>query len=258
MDRIEELERLSQMATHAKNRSFIKDEIERLRKQHSIISATSEAASKDEADATECTAPPIPDPSSSSSSQKESATSASETAPVPPTTDKNNFVPIRTFFWDQGSYGSKHENRVTVYVEENMDGVGEVKDNVKCTFTRNSFDLKILSLNGKNYRMIKTGLEKDIVPDECRCRVKKNKVLVYLRKKKGEFGFDRWNELCSSKKKRKKVDNDDPTSSINDMIRDLYDSGDDNMRKIIGESMLKARQGKTGTEGSTAMDFGKD
>ena len=29
-----------------------------------------------------------------------------------------------------------------------------------------------------------------------------------------------------------------------DMMKDLYDNGDDNMRKIIGESMMKSRNGE--------------
>lgn len=29
-----------------------------------------------------------------------------------------------------------------------------------------------------------------------------------------------------------------------DMMRDMYNEGDDNMKKIIGESMLKSRNGE--------------
>ena len=35
----------------------------------------------------------------------------------------------------------------------------------------------------------------------------------------------------------------DPTSGIMDMMKNLYDDGDDNMRKIIGESMMKSQRG---------------
>jgi len=70
-----------------------------------------------------------------------------------------NFVPIEDFAWDQGSYNSPI---VTVYVE--LDNVGSVKDSVKVDFTQSSFDITVTNLNGKNYRLFKDNLEKDIIP----------------------------------------------------------------------------------------------
>ena len=43
----------------------------------------------------------------------------------------------------QGDYNSE---KVTVYVMEGIDGVGSVKDQVTCSFTKGSFDLKIMGL----------------------------------------------------------------------------------------------------------------
>ena len=34
----------------------------------------------------------------------------------------------------------------------------------------------------------------------------------------------------------------DPMGGIMDMMKDMYDSGDDNMKKAIGEAMVKSRQ----------------
>ena len=48
------------------------------------------------------------------------------------------FEPIDDFAWDQGGHNSEF---VTIYV--NLDGVGSVKDNVKCEFTSKSFDLTV-------------------------------------------------------------------------------------------------------------------
>ena len=43
---------------------------------------------------------------------------------------------------------------------------------------------------GENYRLLKDNLEKDIVPDSCSYKVKNNKVVIKLAKKKGEFSYE--------------------------------------------------------------------
>ena len=59
-----------------------------------------------------------------------------------------------------------------MYVE--LEGVGSVKDNVTVNFTKMAFDLQILGLNGKNYRLLKDNLDKDIDPAKSKIIVKKN------------------------------------------------------------------------------------
>jgi len=39
---------------------------------------------------------------------------------------------------------------------------------------------------------------------------------------------------------------DDPTAGIMDLMKDMYDNGDDQMRKTIGESLLKSQQERMG------------
>lgn len=107
-----------------------------------------------------------------------------------------NFISIEDFSWDQGSYNSQ---TITIYCD--IEGVGEVKDNVSFTCTKSSFDLTVLDCQGKNYRLIKDNLEKDIVPSECKIIVKKNKVLIKLQKKKGEHLYETWQALIAKKKR---------------------------------------------------------
>lgn len=38
-----------------------------------------------------------------------------------------------------------------------------------------------------------------------------------------------------------------------DLMKDMYDSGDDNMKKMIGETMLKQREGKLDKGGMGGM-----
>ena len=160
---------------------------------------------------------------------------------------------IPSFGWDQDAYG-KEPHCVYVYVTSGVDGVGEIKERVSCDFTANAFDLRILDLNGKNYRLRKTGLDKSIVPAESKCIVKKNQIKIKMKKVQGQYGYEHWSELCP---KRSKLDEDgkekDPGASIMDMMKDMYDSVDDNMRKTLGEAMMKSRRKEA--MGDKSMDM---
>lgn len=173
---------------------------------------------------------------------------AEESLPAPPSKPATTaqvaggafYVPIEDFAWDQGEYNSP---TVSIFIE--LEGVGSVKDKVKTSFTKNSFDVKVTGLKGKNYRLIKDNLDKDIVPDQSKCIVKNNKIVLKLRKVKGEYSYEHWTSLTS---KTKKTDKDgakkDPMGGIMDMMKDMYDEGDDNMKKVIGEAMLKSQRGE--------------
>lgn len=67
-----------------------------------------------------------------------------------------------------------------MYVD--LDGVGDVKDGVTCDFKKDGFDLKVHGISGLNYRLVKDNLEKDIIPDQSKFTVKRNKVVIKLAK----------------------------------------------------------------------------
>eukprot|EP01033_Poteriospumella_lacustris_P003936 gene3936-2798_t len=150
------------------------------------------------------------------------------------------FHSIESFAWDQGPYNTPS---VSVFVD--LDDVGTVKDNVRVVFTKTGFDLTVEGLNGKNYRLFKDNLEKDIVPEQSTFVVKKNKVVVKLQKVKGEYSYDHWTNL-TSKKKREEVEEKkkDPMGGIMELMKDMYEDGDENMKKIIGEAMMKSQRGE--------------
>merc|ERR1712183_674029 len=94
--------------------------------------------------------------------------------------------------------------------------------------------------------MGKTNLDKDIVPADSNVKVKKNHVIITLQKVKGEYGYDSWTDLCAKGRRKPTVakKENNAQDSIMDMMKDLYDDGDDSMKKIIGEAMYKARRGE--------------
>ena len=129
-----------------------------------------------------------------------------------------------------------------------------------CEFGKNSFDLKILDFGGKNFRLLKNNLDKDIVPGESKVTVKKNRITITLRKAKGSYGYDSWIDLTAKRPKAETDSKADPSAGIMDMMKQMYDDGDDTMKKAIGEAMLKSRSGEEGPGrmGSMGDDLGSD
>jgi calcyclin binding protein len=163
--------------------------------------------------------------------------------PAPAKVDVRSAGPwteITTFALDLGGY-----DKPLVTVDVRLKGIEALpKESITCDFTEASFDLKILGLDGTNYRFLRTNLDKDIVPAESEVKVKKNHVIVSLKKVKGEYGYDSWTDLCAKGKRNPTKKDSNPQESIMGMMKDLYDDGDDNMKKIIGEAMYKSQRGE--------------
>mmetsp|Transcript_15325 Transcript_15325/g.28858 ORF Transcript_15325/g.28858 Transcript_15325/m.28858 type:complete len:271 (-) Transcript_15325:66-878(-) len=175
-------------------------------------------------------------------------------ASAPPSTFSTSikYKTIDKFSFDSGSYNSP---TVTIYIP--LTGIGShPESNIQCNFTKSSFDVTILDLNGSNYRLLKDSLEHDIVPEDSKMKIKANKIILKLQKVKSEYGmYDSWNELTSKKKKKTESDkNKDPSASIMELMKDMYDQGDDNMKKMIGETMLKQREGRLDSSLNKGMD----
>lgn len=183
-------------------------------------------------------------------------TTAATTAAAPP---GGKYTPIDRFSFDFGGYNAPY---VTVYVP--LPGVGSLvvderrrdDDAVSCRFAADSFDLIVRNLRGKSYRLYKDCLEKDIDPTKSKYVVKADKVVIKLAKKKGTGGgttYDYWSKLTDPKKKNKKSGSsaaaggdDNPQASIMQLMKDMYEDGDDQMKKIIGETMMKQQRGELG------------
>jgi len=153
---------------------------------------------------------------------------------------RSQYVSIESFGWDQE--GSK----VFIYITSGVEGV--IKSQVKCEFSSNSFDLQVCGLNGKNYRLLKQPLEHDVITEKCKFVVKKNRITITLHKTEGKYGPDHWTGITAKKGAQKKEDkpseSDDPSASIMNMMKELYDDGDETTRKLIGEAMLKNQTGE--------------
>jgi calcyclin binding protein len=190
---------------------------------------------------------PPPSPQSSPTKPEPAAPPSSPPKPIAMTPSATNeasrhYTSIDRFSFDAGGYNAPF---VTLYVP--LVGVGKIpKENVKCNYTKSSFDLIVNDLNGKSYRLFKDNLEKDIDPDLCKLIIKSDEVRIKLHKvkQKDYGGYDYWTKLTESSDSKKKQTKEDPTSGIMDLMKKMYDEGDDNMKRMIGETMMKQRTGE--------------
>lgn len=172
-------------------------------------------------------------------------------AAVAPVVPSQHYTTIDKYAFDAGGYNSP---TVSIYIA--LPNVGSIpRDNITCSFSASSFDLIVRDLGGKSYRLVNDNLENDIVPEKSKILVKADKIVIKLGKKKTEYGgHDHWSQLTAKKDKKKKAaDAANPAAGIMDLMKDMYDSGDDNMKRMIGETMQKQREGNLGADGGMGM-----
>ena len=130
-----------------------------------------------------------------------------------------------------------------VEVDFRLEGVGNIPpENITCDFTERTFDLKVLGYEGQNWRCVKTNLEKEINADDSKIKIKKNHVVLKLKKKSEKFVDASWTQLCGKGKEKVKATSEDPTAGIMDLMKDMYNDGDSETKKMIGEAMMKSQE----------------
>ncbi|XP_071715403.1 uncharacterized protein [Rutidosis leptorrhynchoides] len=206
---LEELNRLQTIAKRPRVVSLISSEIRNLEKQindAALVAATT-------------TLTPTPTPVSTN------VKVATEPA--------LKYTTLGSFSWDQDS------EKVKIYVF--LDGVDQEK--VQAEFNSMSIDVKFHDVHGKNYRCAIPKLNQEIVPEKCKVLVKPTKVIITLVKaSKGN-----WPDLHFKEDKFKPSLNkeSDPMGGIMDLMKNMYEEGDDEMKKTIAKAWTDARSGKT-------------
>jgi calcyclin binding protein len=210
----------------------------------------------------------------------ETVKTAVATAPTQQTTRTANLTPnvnkkyqsFPTHYFDCGEYNSP---TVTVYIPLNDIGSHD-KSKISCEFTSTSFDLIVADFTlpggatqkSVSYRLLNDNLAHEIDTSKSKYIIKSNKIIIKLGKIKGEYSYDHWTDLSAKKKKSSSSSSggggkkEDPTAGIMDLMKDMYDNGDDNMRKMIGETMYKQRTGQLNGKDGMGMggmgDMGMD
>jgi len=144
-------------------------------------------------------------------------------------------VQITNYAWDQS------DGFVKLYVT--LEGVHEIlAENVTCNFTQRSVELVVKDLQSKNHILRLLKLMNPIQPKVSYYKIKTDKVVVFMKKEKSQS----WSHLTSQEKKVKDKpevkDDADPTSGLMDLMRQMYEDGDDEMKRTIAKAWTESRE----------------
>lgn len=185
---------------------------------------------------------------------KSTAMAVEEQEPIPMEEDspevaaqpapKPKYIPVQHFLFDGGKPSAEF---ITIRVPFPQ-GVPKTIDVVDCKFKPQSFDLKISNAEGNPFRLYRDNLANDILVEKSYVRVKDGHILVKLGKNKTNYGHDTWEDLVDRRRRPVgddgKREDEEPSTDIMNMMEDMFNHGNENIRKIIGETMNKQRQGQ--------------
>ncbi|XP_041368699.1 calcyclin-binding protein-like isoform X2 [Gigantopelta aegis] len=144
---------------------------------------------------------------------------------------------ITNYAWDQSDKFMK------LYVT--LSGVQSIPgENVTSKFTEKSVELHIKNLNNKNYELYITKVCESIDASASYHKVKTDMVLLMLKKK--DTG-KAWAYVTEAEKKAKETkkppidEKDDPNASIMKLMQNMYEEGDDEMKRTISKAWSESR-----------------
>ncbi|CAF0831799.1 unnamed protein product [Rotaria sp. Silwood1] len=181
-----------------------------------------------------------------------SAVEKKQSVTVPPSANRSYTKDLTLYAWDQT------DKFVKVYVQ-NLDGVGDLPANqVRCSFEDQGFTLEIANLKNVNYIFKRGRLLHEIKPEQSSYKVKKDMVIVSLAKadsKSWECIF-RDEKKAPEKQLPKMDDSKDPGDSLMQLMKNMYETGDDEMKRTIAKAWTESREKmNTGGGGSDMPEF---
>ncbi|XP_074269592.1 uncharacterized protein LOC141592714 [Silene latifolia] len=140
---------------------------------------------------------------------------------------------LPSFSWDQD------RDKVKIYLS--LEGVQEEK--IERNIKQRSVEFKFHDVQGKNYQFAIPKLNKEIIPESCKVVIKPTRVIITLVKESKGNWLDlhfKEDKLTPNLDKEK-----DPMAGIMDLMKNMYEEGDDEMKKTIAKAWSDARSGKT-------------
>ncbi|XP_060526842.1 calcyclin-binding protein [Cylas formicarius] len=146
-------------------------------------------------------------------------------------------VKLNNYAWDQS------QKFVKFYIT--LPKVNTVPaDNIQCVFNEKSLDLKVKNLENKDYVFNVTRLLHEIEPKNSTCKVKNDLILINCAKKEDIqwSHVTEWEKKSSESKKLDADDKSDPSASLMSLMKNMYDSGDDEMKRTIAKAWTESQQ----------------
>ncbi|KAA6378591.1 MAG: putative calcyclin-binding protein, partial [Streblomastix strix] len=173
-----------------------------------------------------------------SKASEEAAPEVITAAPLPVT---KSYVDIQTC-----AYADENDD-IILYWE--LPGVGTVgRDHIQTKFEKDSVVCTIEGYNSLNYRLSVGPLWGEIVGEQSEFRLLKNSVKLILRKSnrgrrwdKLKREEDRFAKSQKDKKKDTKTNPEDPGAGLMDLMKNLYETGDDEMKRTIAKAWTESQ-----------------
>ncbi|KAJ1520954.1 hypothetical protein ONE63_004031 [Megalurothrips usitatus] len=153
-------------------------------------------------------------------------------------------VKIMNYAWDQS------DKFVKIFVTlKNVHSIPS--DNISCEFKERSMALRVNGLEGRNHHLSILNLLEKINVEKSYWKVKNDNVIVYLVKSNSG---QKWSHLTggekqvTDKKPPKYEPSDDPSSSIMGLLKQMYDDGDDEMKRTIAKAWASNQDKKTSVD----------
>jgi len=132
--------------------------------------------------------------------------------------------------------------------------------NVRFDVETKSVDLTADDIGGKNYFFTVKGLLFPVEADGSNFKVKKDEILVMLKKKDvgRKWGAVTEAEMRDKEKNKPKIDdNSDPNTSMMKLMKQMYDEGDDEVKRNINKAWSTSQEKKKAGGGDGGdFDFG--
>lgn len=151
---------------------------------------------------------------------------------------------ISNYGWDEG------QKLIKVYIS--VPDCGSLKqDQVSCDFTEQSFKVFISNHHGKNHVLEVVKLAGKINIAFSHCKVKSGNVIVTLKKVDTTVSWGCLTEADKKTKEKKECDLDtkkndmdtqDPGAGIMNLMKKMYDEGDDEMKRTIKKTWYESQQ----------------
>ncbi|XP_076436372.1 calcyclin-binding protein-like [Babylonia areolata] len=158
---------------------------------------------------------------------------------------------IKSYAWDQSDKFMKLY--VTLKGVQSLD-----KTAIASEFTQQSVKVEVKGLNGKNSELCITRLAEQIDPDASYHKVKPDMVLVMLKKK---ATGKTWAYVTEQEKKSKEMkkpnlskdDDSDPSAGLMSMLKNMYEDGDDEMKRTLSKAFYESQNKKAGEFGDMGV-----
>lgn len=172
---------------------------------------------------------------------------------------KSYDVAYKSYSWDQS-------DKFVKFYLTNLKNVQDLPqpDGFEKSFLSRSVKLRVCNLSGKNHVFEIKELAHEIDVEKSYYKVKSDMVVIFLAKSNAG---QNWSHVTAAEKEKaekkneipKPDDNDDPSKGLMNMMKKMYDEGDDDMKKTIAkawtESQNKGPGAGLGSSGMGDMDL---